>query len=176
MHLNILPAAQKKEIKIKQIYDSLKNFFSVIFIVAVIYSSFFMILKSVIMNYFISTIENSSILTKSTENYSNRVSDINKQVDSIESIQNDFVVWSRLLEHLRLMQPEELSIEKISISKKDGKLTVGGQAKTRDSLLEFKENLDESGFFDGFNLPIKDLLQKNNVSFSMDLKINNYEF
>jgi hypothetical protein len=176
MHLNIIPAIQKKEIKIKQIYDSLKNLFSVVFIVAVAYSSFFMIMRSVILNYFVSTIENSTVLTRSTENYSKKVADINNQVDSIKMIQGDFVTWSSLLEHLRLLQPEEISIEKILLSKKDNNATIGGTAKTRDSLLKFKENLEESGYFGDFSLPIKDLLQKNNVSFSMSLNIKNYEF
>jgi hypothetical protein len=176
MNINIIPATQKKEIKIKQFYDSLKNFFYVIFIMVVIYATFFMILKFIILNYFVSTIENSIILTKSTENYSKNVSDINKQVDSIKIIQGDFITWSKLLEHLRVLQPNEISIEKILINKINNSVTIGGQAKTRDSLLEFKKNLEESGYFNDFSLPIKDLLQKNDVSFSIDLGIKNYEF
>jgi len=104
IHLNIIPENKKKEVKLKFIYDHLKIFFEFIFLLFIIFTIYFLLLKLALDNHFIVTIENTTMLTKNSENYSKKVSEINTKVLNIISVQENFVYWSRLIKKIESNQ------------------------------------------------------------------------
>lgn len=176
IHLNIIPEIQKKEIKLKQLYDLLKNFLSVIFIALIFFACIFLILKLILSNYFVTTIAETNFLSKNTENFSRQVSDINSQIDSMKIIQKDFIYWTKILEFLRTTQGQELSLDRISIDKEKKIISIAGLSQTRDALILFKEKLEKSDFFNPIDLPISNLLKKDDITFDLNLVLKTYDF
>ena len=87
LKLNIIPKSLKKEIKLKQINHSLKNVYGLILVSAILAMIILTIAKGALQTNFIATVENTSLLTKSTENYSKKVKTINTKVNLIDKIQ-----------------------------------------------------------------------------------------
>jgi len=176
LRLNIIPEHQKKEIKLKYFFDHLKNFFEVIFFVSILYVIVFLILKLILSNHFIATIESTTMLTKRTEDFSRKVSDINKRVSNVATIQEEFIYWSKLIEHIRQNQSYDLKLDQISVNKNKNEIVFSGNAETRDTLLNFKKKIEDLGFFEEIKLPIQSLLQKNDINFNLTVKIKSYDF
>ncbi len=174
--LNIIPEKNKKDIALKRIYKSLKNLLFFIIILLLIYSILFLAAKYILQKHYINTIQETTLVTKSTENYSNKIAEINKQLNSIQEIQNQTVNYSYLLEYLMQNINKNINFSRIKIVKNDNKISFAGKSDTRESLLEFKEILENSDFFSDLNFPIKNLLEKNNINFEISVKLKSYEF
>lgn len=176
INLNIIPENLKKDIKLRQFYDLLKNFLSTIFVILIVFIIIFQLFKLVLSKYYIASISDNNFLSKNTEIYSRQVQDINNQIDSVKSIQKDFTNWSKMLEFIRTSESRDIRIGSIGIDKEKKKLTISGNAQTRDSLLIFKDKLDKSGYFEKFELPIENLLKKDDITFNLDVTFKSYEF
>jgi hypothetical protein len=176
INLNIIPENLKKDIKLKQFYDLLKNFLSINFILLLVFLTIFLLFKLALSNYYIRTISETNFLSHNTEIYSRQVQDINGQIDSVKSIQKEFIYWSKVLEFIRTSKGQGINLANISIDRDKKALIISGQAVTRDTLLGFKNMLDKSNYFEKFDLPIENLLKKDDIKFDMNLIFKTYEF
>ena len=176
LSLNITPPELKKEIKLKLILKKIKNLFFVLLILFSFYSIFLLGLKLILQIHFVNTVAETSIVTKNTENYSREIRNINVQINSIEKIQNNFVVWSKFLTVLSNEKPIDITLNKISLNYDDNSLTLSGFSNTRENLLNLKSNLENCESLMEINFPLSNLLEKNNINFELSAKIKTYEF
>lgn len=176
IELNIIPKALKKEIKVKQINHNLKNIYGLILISFVLILVCLSLGKLALQNKFVSTVENTTLLTKSTENYTNQVKSINTKINLIEDIQTEHVRYSFLLNYLSSMYSEDIRFDRISIDKSQDRMEVTGYAEKRDTLLALKEELEGNSIFTEVNFPISNFLQKEKINFQFSAKFAHYEF
>jgi Tfp pilus assembly protein PilN len=73
------------------------------------------------------------------------------------------------LVNLTKLIPENINIKNLDID--SNKISITGWAKSRDELLLFKNNLENSELFNGVNIPLENLLQKDNVDFNIKASI-----
>jgi len=95
--------------------------------------------------------------------------DANTQVAMDESIQNDQLYWSNLFQKLNDAIPDGVTISKLA--NKNYKVFLAGTADKRDTLLAMKDNLAQSDCFTDVNLPLSNLVSKDNIDFQLDLNI-----
>ena len=93
----------------------------------------------------------------------------NAKVSEIASLKKDQMYWSNLPVKLSDNVTEGITIEEVA--NKDYNVFLVGKADDRDNLIKFKEKISQEQCFSDVNLPLSNLVSKNNVDFQMDFKI-----
>jgi len=175
--INIIPNKLKREIKTRNIYISIKKIGFILLISTSIYVTILLISKKVLETHLAETTRQSSLITKTTQDYVQKVKDINSQIDEIIEIQKNNIEWSYLLNYLTKQSAKNnIIFSKITIDKNTNEIKLNGKSGTRDELLNFKESLESIKEFQDIEFPIKNLLDKENINFEISLTITNYEF
>jgi hypothetical protein len=94
----------------------------------------------------------------------------NGTVASLLKFQTGHLHWMRFLENLSGAAPDGISIS--DLSSKNFQIFLIGKAKTRDNLLKFKENIQNSDCFHDVNVPLSDLVVKENADFQIDFYVS----
>lgn len=98
---------------------------------------------------------------------------INGLLEKTSSILQSIPQWSNLLEELKSRTVPGIFIANLSLPSPEGMLAINGVAQNRFQLNLFKKSLTESSFFSEVNLPLTNLEQKENISFSMTFRLKN---
>jgi hypothetical protein len=101
--------------------------------------------------------------------YDEEFSAINKQVEDINKIKNDQLYWSSVL--LRINESVSSDIEISSLATKNYSVFLAGKADNRESLIDFKDKLEREGCFSNINLPLSNLVSRENIVFQLDFSI-----
>ncbi|NTW89088.1 MAG: hypothetical protein HGB26_08255 [Desulfobulbaceae bacterium] len=104
------------------------------------------------------------------EKYEGEFSDANAELDDLDSVARDQLYWSKFLVKMSRAVPGK--IEVMSITTANYSVTLTGQAETRDDLITFKDDLSKDGCFKEIDLPLSNLVSKDNVAFQMNFKIS----
>jgi Tfp pilus assembly protein PilN len=174
--LNIIPEELKKDNKLMTIYLSTKKLMIIFLLFFIIYAAALFGAKIILRSHYEETDNEANLLTKNTENYSKQVGAINAQINAVETIQNNTVFWSYLIEFFSNKLPNGIILKTLQVDKETKIINLSGVAETRDALLLLKSLLEADKTFSDINLPIKSLLEKENISFSIQTKYTTYEF
>lgn len=93
----------------------------------------------------------------------------NKDLDSLLRLQQEHTIWSEMLVQMQKALPDGVYVEKIATNER--KISLNGRAKTRDILLKFQDNLNNTECFENAKVPLADLFTQENVSFQLDFEI-----
>lgn len=174
--LNIISPELKNDIKFKTFYTALRSILFLLFISLMVYSVLILTAKYILMAHANETKNRSILITSKTEDYDKQVKDINSQIDYINKIQTNTISWSDFIEVIANNITAGIHISQISADEKTKTFSISGRAETRQDLLNLKESLENLNIFGEINIPIDILLQKENISFSINTKIISYEF
>jgi Tfp pilus assembly protein PilN len=94
---------------------------------------------------------------------------INEATNALLEIQAGHLQWSDVLARLSTDVPEGIRVE--SLATKNYNVYLIGQAKSRDGLLEFKAKLEQDDCFETVNVPLSNLVVKENIDFQMDFLV-----
>ena len=145
------------------------SIFGVFYLVGIIGS------KIMLDNHYKEIMSRTSIVTKDTEKFSNSAKEINNEIEAIYHIQGENVSWVEFLSLISNMIDKDITLSSLNVTNKED-LAIKGVAVSRESMLTFKEKLEKSGYFTEINLPLKNLLEKNNINFELTAKITKYDF
>jgi len=101
--------------------------------------------------------------------YDSEIVDVNKQIVNVRNLQANQLYWSNLL--LKLNSKVVNGIEIVSLVTKEYDLILNGKADTRDNLIIFKDSLVQDDCFSGVDLPLSNLVSKDNVEFQISFSI-----
>lgn len=101
------------------------------------------------------------------EKYDSEFQGINSQLGEISKVRRDQLYWSRMLQLFNRNIPDGIFLEEVST--KDYAVFISGKADNRDTLISFRDKLGSEGCFSSVDLPLSNLVSKDNVSFQMDL-------
>ncbi len=104
------------------------------------------------------------------EKYESEMKNLNAKTADIEKISKNQIYWSKFFEKLNSQVVPEAEIT--NILTQDYSVLLAGRAQNRDKTLEFKENLAKEECFLDVNLPLSNLVTKENVDFQIDFNIN----
>ncbi|MDD5464514.1 MAG: PilN domain-containing protein [Candidatus Moranbacteria bacterium] len=86
-----------------------------------------------------------------------------------DSIQKDQLYWSRMFGKLGEIIPDGVQVGKLA--NKNYRILVAGTADTRDILVDMKDRLAQEACFANVNLPLSNLVSKDNVEFQIEFDI-----
>lgn len=170
--LNLVSQELKQEIKSRHIYSLLKKMNFIIIIITIIIAIILLVAKIILQNNFNKVVAQTTLVTSSSKKYTDKVRKINSQINSIAKIQKEHIYWSHLLIILSEMSPDDVRFSQLKINKEKKTLTIRGHADSRDNLLKLKNNLEKSEIFSDIESPIQNILQKENINFELNTKLN----
>jgi len=170
--LNLVSSGQKKEIKLRHIYGLIKTVNYILIIIAIIIAIILLVAKTILQSKFNEIVAETTLVTRTNQGYNNDVREINNKINFISEIQNDYIPWSVLLAALANMAPSDVSFYYLKVNSQDQTITIKGKALLRSSLLDFKDKMADSVYFKDIDFPIQNILEKENIDFEINAKLN----
>jgi len=93
----------------------------------------------------------------------------NELVSSSLSYQKKHLHWLAMLDEISSTIPENVFLS--NITTQDLHLIMVGKAKSRESLLKFQSQLQQSACFKDVNVPLSDMVQKSDIDFQIDFNV-----
>jgi len=172
LKINLISETQKNEANLRQIYKFIKKFsFFTISLVILITSSFFFSEKILSKNYSYLKSEEQNV-SNNFKKYNERVKTINDKISGVEKIQSEFIPTSNFFPLFSKIIPIGVTINSLNLSPITKSIRFTGVAKDRESLLNFKSNLENNTLISGATLPLKNILEKENISFDITGQVN----
>lgn len=170
--LNLVSSGQKKEIKLRHIYGFIKTVNLTLIIITITIAIILLVAKIILQSKFYDIVNETTLVTKTNQGYNNNVRDINNKLNFIEKIQAEFIPWSNLMEKLAEMTPADINFYYVKLDSTDQTIKIKGRAGLRSSLLNFKDRMETAGYFKEIEFPIKNILEKENIDFEINAKLN----
>jgi Tfp pilus assembly protein PilN len=175
IYLDLLPKDRKIELKRKKIFRViLREEF--LFLLPIVF--FIVILFDI--HYMLSIKRETSIVAKSLaesqdkyqelSSYEEKFKQVNENSAKLSRISLGHLHWAGIFTKLSNTMPEGISIT--DFSTKDYKVFLIGRARNRETLLNFKGTLEADECFAGVNVPLSNLVVKEDVDFQIDFSIN----
>ena len=174
IYLDLLPQEKKKQLKRKKIFRLILRE-EALYLLPIL--MFIVILGDIY--YVLNLQRNSSVAASSLDmsqskyqelsGYENTFAKVNVSVAALSKIQDLHLHWLNVLRQLSSAAPDGVTIS--DFSTKDYQVFLVGKAATRDDLLNFKSNLEGSTCFQNVNVPLSNLVVKDDVDFQMDFVI-----
>jgi len=172
LFLNLVPPSYQKRARVQKLTSVGRILLLWIFFEVLVVSIVLLVSQIILQNVFISTVNNSSLVTQSPINLRTDVVKLNQSLDEYRTIQQNFSYLTPSLFAIFNATPtESIALEKISLESKQEQLNISGIAKTREDLLAYQKHLQELPFTKNFELPIKALLDKTDVHFSFSIPL-----
>ncbi|MBU4347569.1 PilN domain-containing protein [Patescibacteria group bacterium] len=170
--LNLISQEQKKEIKLKRAYEITKKVSCILIIIAIFIAVVLLIGKLILQMQFIKAVDQYTLVAKSSQGDNGKIRDINNSLNFVSEIQSDFIFWSNLIKDAAYRVPDGVSLSSINIDRDKKTIQIKGTAKLRDDLLQFKKNIEKSLIYQNVDLPLQNILQKENINFEIKAGLN----
>lgn len=174
--LNLIPPQKKEEIK-KAYWLRLVSKWEIEFVFLLVFFIATLAIMNFILQINIATEDNNAHLTEENsakynaiKEYDNEIKDAAKQIANVKKIQDNQLYWSKLLK--KIDDNVKTGIEITSLTTTEYSLVLSGKADTRDGLIALKDGLASDACFANVDLPLSNLVSKENVEFKIALKIN----
>lgn len=172
--LNLLSARRRETIEESKKMRLILHWGAGIFVILVIFFVLLININYILKTEFSSTVnsyEKNSLNEKyaEIERYDLEIKQINSRVLDIENIQNGQIYWSNLLVKLNGILNSDIILS--NLSNKNFVVFLVGKAKTRDSLVSLKANLEKEVCFTDVKLPLSNLVSKDDVAFQIEFNI-----
>ncbi|MFH1522274.1 MAG: hypothetical protein ABIE43_00465 [Patescibacteria group bacterium] len=176
LKLNLVSQELKNEIKLRHIYEMLKKANYILIAVTFFVAIVILTAKIIMQNNFNEIVEQTTLITKSSQARNTRVKEVIAKIDYIDKVQNDFIAWSFLFEDIAENVNDDVSFNFIEVNKERNEAIFKGIAKTRDGLLNLKKGLESSKVFINIDFPIQNILEKENINFEIKAGLDLSEY
>jgi len=104
-------------------------------------------------------------------------SELNKQLNLANEIQLNYIKWTDFIKTYSSAMVEGITLTNLNFNTTGKILTINGTAQSRSTLLKYQQNLEELDYFSDIDMPISNLIQKENINFEItgNLTDNIYE-
>jgi Tfp pilus assembly protein PilN len=174
IYLDLLPQQRKQEIKRKKLFLKILREEALFLLPIVV---FVVILLNV---YYLLTVQKDNTIAiysaQQSQNkyqqlgtYEEKFKQVNLFVQTLKKIQAGHLHWQELFQQLSDTIPGGIYIS--DLSTKNYNVFLVGKAQSRDDLLDLKSKLEANPCFQNVNVPLSNLVVKNDVDFQIDLSI-----
>ncbi|MBI3290880.1 PilN domain-containing protein [Candidatus Falkowbacteria bacterium] len=168
--LNLIPPAKKQELKLMNFYIIIKNLVIWVLLLSILIAITLLMTKAVLQSHFNQIVDQTTLTTRYATTFGQEVKEFNSRIKTVAGIQAENISWARFLVELALLVPDKISVNNLTI--KDDNILLNGLAETRDDLLNLQDSMENSDLFSAVDIPLDNLLKKEDVSFTLKAKIN----
>ncbi|MEK7653311.1 MAG: PilN domain-containing protein [Patescibacteria group bacterium] len=172
ININLLSPEQKKSLKTKRVYIATKEMVMLVLLFTTIIAIMLLVSRYVLETQLANLVIRNANAIKISQETNKKIINLNKVISEVETIQRNFKLWSGFLIRLTRTVPENISFSTLKIYRDSATLEIKGKAKARPDLIKFQKNLEDSKLFKNVNLPLADLLVKENNNFTIQAVID----
>jgi hypothetical protein len=96
-----------------------------------------------------------------------QIKEVNIIISEIDALQEINILWSPTIIRLTNSIPEGIVIDNLSLNSNSNAFIFNGTADTRENLLKMQTNLNNLDFIDSTDIPLSQLTEKENFTFSI---------
>lgn len=175
IYLDLLPGEKKQEIRRKKLFrkilfEEFLFLLPILLFVAMLLNIYYVLIIQRDAMVAAHSLEQSQEKYQELSRYEEKFKQVNEYSQMLGKIQAGHLYWSNFFSQLSSITPDGIRIS--DISTKNYKIFLLGRASTRETLLDFKGRLESVECFKEINIPLSNLVVKDNVDFQMDLAIN----
>ena len=175
IYLDLLPQQKKQEVKRKKIFRQILKgelLFLVPFavLIFILLSIYYILMLQAETNANSHSSQQLKEKYKQLEVYEEKFKQANSLVQTMGKIQAGHFYWHNFFQKLSETIPDNVYIT--DLSTKDLNVFLVGKAKAREDLLSLKNNLESEECFKNINVPLSNLVTKEDVDFQIDISIN----
>lgn len=176
IYLDLLPKEKKTELKRKKIFRNILHeeflfLLPVILFIIILFNVFYLLTIKHDTTIVEKSFTESQDKYQELSSYEEKFKLVNENSAKLLKIQAAHMHWTEIFNKLSDALPNEISIT--DFSTKDYKIFLVGKAKSRDILLNFKDRLESETCFADINVPLSNLVVREDIDFQMDLSVNN---
>ena len=175
IYLDLLPEQRKKEIKRKKLFRKILKgealfLFPFVVLIFILCSIYYVLTlqKNITVTAF--SAQQSQDKYQQLGTYEEEFKQVNALAQSMTKIQSGHLHWQNFFQQLGEAVPDGVYIT--DLSTKNYTVFLIGKARARDDLLNFKSSLEANSCFNNVNIPLSNLVVKDDVDFQIDISIN----
>ena len=172
--LDLLPEGRKNDLKRTKLFRKV-IWFEIVFLFPIFVMSAILLDNLYVLNYEKGASAKIYALELGQDQYK-KLNDFQgsfKQANDLSTLALNFqgkhLQWTNVLHELSATMPDSVTLK--DVASNDFQLSFTGMAKTRDDLLNFQSALEKSACFQNVNVPLSDMVQKNDLNFQIDLSV-----
>jgi Tfp pilus assembly protein PilN len=123
----------------------------------------------VMQNNFNRIVEQSTLTTKYANIFNKEIKEFNLYINGLNKIQDEHIIWNKFIIKFSRLVPDMVNLYSLDI--RPDKILITGFSSDRNNLKELQENLEASGLFSNIEIPLNDLIKKENIDFSIKAEI-----
>jgi len=176
LNLNLLPGKEKEEFKLELTFMFLVEFGSRMVFLALIVVALFFSVYLYSSTLYAAQLEQTLVQRDMVEEdkfkeIEKNVQESNAIVERIWDLERNFFIFSKTIEDFIPHVPAKVYLKSFSLSASTRQITLTGFAPTREEMLLFKKNLEESREFSEIYSPLSNLLVPKEVNFTFTLTV-----
>ena len=136
----------------------------------IIVATIILIAKLMMQLEFQNFVDETTLVTRENKQVLYDIDKLNDLVRAGNDIQKQEVDWANFILKLSSSVPEGVRLTDVTLSN-NAKSSILGVADSRETLLTLKQNLENVPEFKSLELPISDLLKRENIQFSLSFTL-----
>ncbi len=174
INLDLLPPSKKNEIKKEKLFRAIlrKDFlflFPLLVLIMMLASIYYLLKIQRDEEAASFAVAQGQAQYQQLSRYDEDFKKINEETSTLLEIQAGHLQWAYVLERLGSDVPAGIRVE--NLATKNYNVYLIGQAKSRDGLLDFKSKLEQDNCFENVNVPLSNLVVKEDIDFQMDFLV-----
>lgn len=174
IYLDLLPQEKKNELKRTKIFrrilrEEMLFLVPLIIFIAILFNIYYLLNFQYNSSLTASSADKSQDKYKELSNYEEKFKKVNESVGVMSKIQKNHLRWSNVLNELGTTVPDGMYIT--DFSTKNYQIFLLGKARSRDDLLNFKNRIEGDSCFQDVDVPLSNLVVKENVDFQMSFSV-----
>lgn len=170
--LNLLPSNKKKQLKNQRLYSAIKEAVVLIILFTSIIAIMLWVSRYYLEKQLADLIVTNSLQLKSQEQTALKIQTINNKLKTIDNLQKNRYHLGQLIQQLTTITPASISYNQIRFFFQQKTIELSGTAKTRNDLLSLKNSLETTKWIKKINLPMDNLVNKENNQFQITIELN----
>ncbi len=167
LSINLLSPEKKQEVARQMMLVLLQYLISWILIAVCGVGGVLLSTKVIMQNSFNDAVAQGTLVTQEYGVLNQKVHFINQKIDFFTGIQNKFTTWSPRLAALTSLTPKNITLYALNANNITRTVQITGHAGSRENLLLYKQNLEQSSLVSSVTLPIENILESKNIDFNI---------
>lgn len=176
-YINLLSPEDQKDVRLEKTNTALLKFYfwgglSLVLLFAVLFAGRFYLSFEISQIKDRIAVQQQAVSTEENQKLKKQLGDFNTKLKNLVNLDEHQALWSEVVINFARLVPGDVAIDSFTADRQTGKIKIAGFAKTRESVLQLRDNLLESEFFKDVNFPLSNLTRPTNVNFRYAFFVN----
>ena len=169
--LNLLSPTQKEYLRYERAYLQIRTVMWLMLTFTVIISGLLLVARLMLQDNYATVLTTTTLVNDKNKSIDRDIASLNKSLKEAESIQANFIKWSKIIIDINKVIPDNVEISYLNLEQKTRLFNLNGKALKRDDFLTLKTNLETLPYFEELSSPLTNLLLREDVNFEFTGKI-----